>query len=83
MNHALTVVGYSMVTASDDQRCYVYTLYYYALFFNSTPSTVYWPTDNATKYLLTEMKNANVTISRSLKIKNLQEDCSKEFAGEG
>ena len=71
VNHNPTVVGYSIATASDDQRCYAYTLYFYALFFNSTPSTVYWPSNDATNDLLTGMKNANVTISRSLKIKNL------------
>ena len=78
LNHAPTVEGYSIATTADDQRSYAYTLYFYALYFNSTPSTVYWPTDNATKYLLTEMKNANVTISRSLKIKNLQDKRRKK-----
>ena len=78
VNHNPTVVGYSTATASDDQRCYAYTLYFYALFFNSTPSSVYWPTDDATNDLLTGMKNANVTISRSLKIKNLQDKRRKK-----
>jgi hypothetical protein len=78
VNHAPTVVGYSIATASDDQRCYAYTLYFYALYFNSTPSTVYWPTNDATNDLLTEMKNANVIISRSLKIKNLNDKRRKK-----
>ena len=78
VNHAPTVVGYSIATASDDQRCYAYTLYFYALYFNSTPSTMYWPTDDATNDLLTEMKNANVTISRSLTIKNLHDKRRKK-----
>jgi len=78
VNHAPTVVGYSIATASDDQRCYAYTLYFYALYFNSTPSTVYWPTNDATNDLLTGMKNAKVTISRSLKIKNLHDKRRKK-----
>ena len=80
VNHAPTVEGYSIATTSDDQRSYAYTLYFYALYFNSTPSTVYWPTDKATNDMLTEMKSANVTISRSLKIKNLPDKRRKQIA---
>jgi len=83
MNHAPTVVGYSITNASDDQRCYANTLYFYALYFCSTPSTVYWPTDNATNDLLTEMRNAKGTFTRSLKIKNLHDKRRKKIVPRG
>ena len=83
VNHAPTVVGYSITNASDNQRCYANTLYFYALYFCSTPSTVYWPTDNATNDLLTEMRNAKGTFTRSLKIKNLHDKRRKKIVPRG
>jgi len=51
VNHNPTVPGYSTATASDDQRSYVNSLYFYELHFKSTPSTKYWPSDKITVWL--------------------------------